>query len=253
MTENRGPAGPDLSRIAVREPPPPKAKRFYKDVSVAAVGPLHRVLLDGRPVRTPLKRVLEASPKLAAAIADEWRAQATEIDPVSMPITRLTSTALDRVGPERAAIVESLLAYVQTDLLCYRAPHPAVLKERQAALWQPVLDWLEAEHGIALKVVHGIVPVDQSPAAETAAEAALSGLSDEMLTALQAAVATTGSLALGLALVHGRITSAEAFAAAQLDETFQNETWGEDAEAMRRREARSAEVEAVGRYLALLG
>lgn len=254
MTENGGPAGPDLSRIPVREPPPPKAKRFYKGVSVAADGALHRVLLDGRPMKTPLRRVLETtSPALADAIAQEWREQGAEIDPHTMPITRLAATALDRVGPEREAILTNLLPYAQTDLLCYRAPYPAPLTARQAAVWQPILDWLEAQHGIALTVVHGIRPANHAPAALAAAEAALDALSVERLTALQAAVATTGSLALALALVHGRITSAEAFAAAQLDETFQNETWGEDAEAKRRSDRLAAEVEAVSRYLTLLG
>ena len=253
MTENGGPSGPDLSRIPVREPPPPKAKRFYKEVSVAATGAGHRVLLDGRPMKTPLRRVLETpSLPLAEAVAQEWHAQGPEIEPLTMPLTRLVSTALDRVGPERTAIVANLLAYAHTDLLCYRAPHPADLRARQVAVWQPILDWLEAEHAIALSVVHGIMPVTQSPASLAAAEAALNALSDEVLTALQASVATTGSLALGLALVHRRITPAEAFAAAQLDETYQNETWGEDAEAMRRRARLSDEVAAVGRYLTLI-
>ena len=253
MTKDGGATGVDLSRIAVREPPPPKAKRFYKDVAVAAEGGQYRILLDSRPVKTPLKKTLESPYRaLVDAVAAEWQAQATEIDPVSMPQTRLLSTAIDRVAAERPAMTASLLAYIDTDLLCYRAPHPAVLKERQAAVWQPIIDWLEAAHGIGLSVVHGVIPVNQPASAHVAAERLLSGLSVELFTAAQAAAGATGSVVLGLALAHGGINAAEAFAAAQLDETYQNETWGEDAEAMERRRRIEAEVAAVGRFLALI-
>ncbi len=245
--------GVDLSRIAVREPPPPKAKRFYKDVAVGEEAGQHRIFLDGRPVKTPLKKALETRHgALAAGIAAEWQAQAVEIDPVSMPLTRLLSTAIDRVAAERPAMTASLLAYIDTDLLCYRAPHPTVLKERQAAVWQPILDWMESAHGIGLSVVHGIVPVTQPASARAAAERVMAGLSVELFTAAQAAAGATGSVVLGLALAHGRINAAEAFAAAQLDETYQNETWGEDSEAMERRRRIEAEVAAVGRFLALI-
>lgn len=245
--------GSDLARLAAREPAPPKAKRFYANVGVAGAAGGFRVLLDARPVRTPGRQILETrSSALAEAIAAEWRGQGAELDPASMPLTRLTATALDRVAAEREAMTSALLAYIATDLLCYRAPHPADLAARQAAVWQPVLDWLEAALGIALPVVSGILPAAPSPAAEAATRRVIAGLSIEEFTALQAAVAATGSLALGLALVHGRIAAAEAIAAADLDETYQNERWGEDAEALARRTRIAAEVEAAERYLRLV-
>jgi chaperone required for assembly of F1-ATPase len=239
--------------MAVREAPPPKAKRFYKSVSVAEQGGVFAILLDGRPVKTPLKKALETRHRaLADAIAAEWRAQGAEIDPAAMPLTRLLSTAIDRVAAERDAMTASLLAYLDTDLLCYRAPHPAALKERQAAVWQPILDWLEAAHGIGLSVVHGVAPVTQPEAARAAAARVLSALPVDTFTAVQAAAAATGSVGLALALGQGRISAAEAFAAAQLDETYQNEQWGEDAEALERRRRIEADIAAVGRYLALI-
>lgn len=253
MTEDGGPTGVDLSRIAVREPPPPKAKRFYKIVAVGEEGGQFRILLDGRPVKTPIKKTLETPHRaLAEAVAAEWQAQATEIDPVLMPLTRLLSTAIDRVANERAAMTASLLAYIDTDLMCYRAQHPNVLKQRQATVWQPILDWLEATHGIGLCVAEGILPVTQPASARAAAEHLLSTLSVETFTAAQAAAGATGSVALGIALAQGRITPAEAFAASILDETYQNETWGKDYEAMERRRRIEAEVAAVGRFLALI-
>jgi chaperone required for assembly of F1-ATPase len=259
MTSNNGETGPDLARpdlakLATREAPPPKAKRFYREATVARDGDVFRVHLDGRPVKTPLQKVLAASSEaLAEAIAAEWRGQGSEIDPTSMPLTRLTATALDRVGPEREAIVGVLLPYVETDLLCYRAASPKDLKARQQAQWQPVVEWMAVAHDIVLTVTDGIMPVVQPQTSVDAAGAALARLSDDLLTALQAAVGATGSFGLGLALVHGRLSAAEAIAATHLDETYQNEQWGEDTEALERRRRISAEIEAIGRYLSLIG
>jgi chaperone required for assembly of F1-ATPase len=230
-----------------------RAKRFYREVTVQAVEGGWHVLLDQRSVRTPLKRQLATSHRrIAEAIAAEWRAQETEIDPGTMPVMRLTATAIDRVAPERDAIVGGLLAYAETDLLCYRAPHPRALQVRQQALWQPLLDWLEGVHGIGLTVSENILPMEQPGTALAAAKAHVAGLNNELLTALQAAVAATGSLVLGLAMVHRRVGADEAFAAAVLDETYQNEQWGQDAEALERRQRIGYDLKAVEHYLALL-
>jgi chaperone required for assembly of F1-ATPase len=190
---------------------------------------------------------------LAEAVAAEWRAQETEIDPATMPLTRLSATALDRVARERDAIVDALLAYLDTDLLCYRAASPAALKARQQAQWQPILDWLALAHEMTLTVTTGIVPLTQSDDARRAAARALARLSVDQLTALQAAVGATGSLALGLALVHGRTSAAETIAAAHLDELFQNEQWGEDREALERRRGIAADIAAAATFVNLTG
>src|SRR5688572_29983417 len=133
---------PDPSKLAVKEPPPPKPKRFYKTATVGEGNGAFRVLLDGKPVRTPLKKTLETKSRpLAEAVAAEWQQQVSEIDAAAMPLTRLLSTQLDVIGSERTRIIAELLRYAGTDLLCYRASHPRELKIRQDARWQPVLDW----------------------------------------------------------------------------------------------------------------
>ena len=45
---------------------------------------------------------------------------------------------------------------------------------------------------------------------------------------------------------------AAAFAASQLDETFQIEAWGEDSEAMARRQGLAADIAAAARFARLL-
>jgi chaperone required for assembly of F1-ATPase len=237
----------------VREPPRPKPKRVYKTVAVDEKDGRFRVLLDGRPVLTPLRKAVDMpSRALADAVAAEWDAQDPVIEPEKMPLTRLVSTALDGVGPGREGYIDELMKYVDADLLCYRAGHPAALKARQHKMWQPVLDWLEATHGVAFAVAQGLMPVRQPEKTVTALRAAIAALDDDCLTALQASAAITSSLALSLALVQGRITAAEAFVAAVLDETYQMEQWGEDEEALDRRRRIEADLLAVGAYLRLL-
>jgi len=228
-------------------------KRFYKTVEFE--GPregLWRILLDGRPVRTPGRVPLAiATADLAEAVAAEWRAQGETIDPQSMPLTSLASTAADRVGPLRAAVLDELLGFVQSDMVCYRAESPRELVARQEACWQPLVDWLEQRFDARLTVTGGVMPVRQPEAASRAVGAALSALDDDALTAVSCATAATGSLVLALALVEGRVDAAAAIEAAHLDELWQAEQWGKEEHADERRAVTSADIVAAARYHAL--
>jgi chaperone required for assembly of F1-ATPase len=236
---------------SAREPAKPKTKRVYKTVSLVAADGRHHVHLDGKAAMTPLRNALAANARaLGEALAAEWDAQDPFIDPENMPLTRLVATEVDRITPQRDAIIGALLEYVDTDVLCYRAPDRE-LKARQLATWQPVLDWLGTAHGVTFNSVEGVLPLTQSPTAAAKLKSAIAALDDVRLTAYQACAALTNSLALPLALVHGRLTAAQVYAAAYLDEIFQAEKWGEDAEARDRRVRIAADIEAIGKYLAL--
>jgi len=233
-------------------------KRFWRE---ASAGPAeeggHAVRLDGRPVRTPAGHALVVpGPALAAAIAAEWAGQGhgpgAAVAPHRMPLTQLACTALDRIGADPAATVTAILRIAETDLLCYRADEPPALVARQTEAWQPMLDWLARTHDVPLAVTAGLMPVAQPPAALAALRQAVAGLAPLELAALGLAAAAAGSLALALALAAGRLTAAEAAALALLDETFQAEFWGRDAEAEERRERIAADLEAAGRLFALL-
>jgi chaperone required for assembly of F1-ATPase len=228
-------------------------KRVYRSVETRAVKGGWGVTLDGRPLRTPAKRDLRVpSERLATAIAAEWDAQAPEINPETMPLTRLAATAIDRTGEKRAEIVAEIAAYAGTDLVCYRAEHPPSLAARQEATWQPLLDWAAGRYDAGLAVTAGVLPLAQSPASLKAYASAVAALDDFCLTALQAATAACGSLIIALALYEGRIDADTAFAASQLDETFQIEAWGEDAEATQRRALLAADITAAAQFLELL-
>jgi chaperone required for assembly of F1-ATPase len=229
-------------------------RRVYRLVSTRAVAGGWSVLLDGRPLRTPAKReLLLPGEPLAAAIASEWDAQDPDIRPETMPLTRLAATAIDRTAENRAEIITSIASYAGTDLVCYRAEHPPALAARQQAVWQKLLDWAAGRYDAGLAVTAGVVPLVQSPASLRTYAAVVAAFDDFRLTALQAVTAACGSLVIALALYEGQLDADSAFAVSQLDETFQIEAWGEDAEAAKRRVALAEDITAAARFLELLG
>ncbi|MGE5517342.1 MAG: ATP12 family chaperone protein [Bacteroidota bacterium] len=228
-------------------------KRFYKQAGLAETTGGFAVRLDGRPVKTPAGRPLAVPFRaLAEALVEEWQGQGEEIVPSAMPMTQLASTALDRIGPERATIVEQLVRFADTDLLCYRAEFPPDLVRRQTDQWQPLLDWAAETIGGRLAVTAGVVAVPQAPDAIAALRTRLDSYDDWRLCAAQAACAAAGSLVLALAMVDGRLTGQQTYEASQLDETFQAEQWGEDYEAVDRRAALQRDILAAERLLGLL-
>ncbi len=230
------------------------AKRFYTDVGVLEAPDGWRVTLDGRPVQTPAGGSLSlASRKLAVAVADEWEAQDGEIRPHSMPLFRLCATAIDRVGPDRRAMVDGIVAYGPTDLLCYRAVEPPDLVERQEAVWSPLLAWAQEAFDVEFRVTAGVMPVEPVPDLQERLAGHIDRLDDFSLTALASATATCGSVILGLALTSGRLASEAAFEAAMLDELYQAGKWGEDEEAAERRRTVKHQIDAVAAFMALSG
>jgi len=211
------------------------------------------IALDGRLIRTPAKHdLIVPSVALAAAVAAEWTAQREEIRLAAMPLMRLSSTAIDRVRTQRQGVVEQVGNYAATDLVCYRAAHPPPLAARQQAVWQPLIDWAVLRYDAPLAVTSGVIPKSQPAASLRAFAAAVAARDDFTLTALHAATTACGSLVIALALVEERIDAAEAFAASELDESFQIEAWGEDAEQSERRRLLAADIEAAARFMALL-
>jgi chaperone required for assembly of F1-ATPase len=228
-------------------------KRFYRKAETVALADGYGVALDGKPIKTPAKQVLIVpSATLAGALAAEWDAQHEEIRPARMPLTRLASTAIDRVTPQREAIVQQIAGYAGTDLVCYRALHPPELARRQLAVWQPLVDWAVLRYDSPLEITAGVIPKPQPEATLRAFAAAVAELDDFAVAALHLATGACGSLIIALALIERRLDAAEAFAASQLDESFQIEAWGEDDEQVRRRAALAADIAAAARFLSLL-
>jgi chaperone required for assembly of F1-ATPase len=230
-------------------------KRFWDTAEVVEAGGRFAVHLDGRPVRLPGGTPLGLSTRpLAEAIAAEWAAaggaKGAAFAPEDIPLTRLVGTAEERIAPDPSATVAALAKYAETDLLCYRADD-ARLAARQAAAWDPLLDWAALALDAPLRTTAGVMPVAQAPQALSAVARAIAALPPLEVAALGVAIPALGSAVLGLALAAGRVGPAEAEAAATLDERYQEEFWGTDAEAAARRARIAAEVALAARLIAL--
>jgi chaperone required for assembly of F1-ATPase len=249
--------------------------RFYKTVSTSPQNGGVAVLLDGKAVKTPGRNaLLLQTAKLARAIADEWRAQGEHIDPASMPLTGLAYAALDITPNHRGKVIDHILNFGRSDLLCYRAERagsaggrstiggavpsrrqdaraPRDLADRQARAWDPLLAWIGEKHGVRLQIGEGVAFIEQPVDALLALEKLVAALDDFQLAGLDRTTSLTGSLVLGLAILDGRLAAPEAFPAALVDETFQAETWGRDAAAEARRAQMLKELEAAERFVKL--
>jgi chaperone required for assembly of F1-ATPase len=227
-------------------------KRFYQAVSVAETPEGWQVQLDGRGVKTPKRASLVLPTKpLAEAVAAEWDAQAVSIDPRTMPLTKLANSTIDGVMSRMDDVRAEMAAYAGNDLLCYRAERPERLVQEQHARWDPLLIWVTEQFGARLHTGKGVMPVRQADDCVSKLQAAVDALDAYELAAGHVITTLTGSAALALAFIHGRLSAEEAWSAAHVDEDFQIQQWGEDAEATKRREGRHAEMLAAAEFFRL--
>ena len=243
----------DPTEAARRAMRTPLRKRFYAQ---AEIGPESEggfpVLLDGKPVRTPLRRLLAApTPALAQALAAEWNVQEKEIDPARMPLTRLVNAVIDAVADAREAVAQEVANYLGTDLVCYRAEAPAELVARQADAWDPVLGWAHEAFGARFVTVQGVMHAAQPNEAIAAAAAAIPA-DPWRLGAVSSVTTLTGSALLALALATGARDVEAVWSAAHVDEDWQMAQWGRDEVALARRAFRFTEMQAAATVLALL-
>lgn len=235
-----------LSRDRIHRPLP---KRFYK--SVAATDQLG-IALDGRSVKTPLKAPLVLPTRaLAEAVAAEWDAQIDVINPHAMPLTKLANTAIDRAISEKSKIVAEILEFAGSDMICYRAESPAGLVQRQKTHWDPIIAWAKTDLKAGFTVVNTITHKRQSPTTLQALEVHIEWLDPFSLVGVHNLTTLTGSALLAVMLAVGKIPTEAAWRAANLDENWQIEAWGEDDEAMARRTERLNEFSASVKFVNL--
>jgi chaperone required for assembly of F1-ATPase len=225
-------------------------KRFWKEVSV---DPDRGIRLDGKPVRTPGKQpLILPTDALAEAVADEWRAvgEGAEIDPRAMPLTGLANAATERIDP--AAFAAALAAFGESDLLCYRAESPDDLVARQAALWDPLLDWARTRYDVHFEIAAGVMHRPQPPATIARLAEAVVARNAWQLAGLSPIVTIGGSLVAALALDESAATPEDVWRAVELDEDWQAEQWGRDELSLGALESRWRDFNAGVRFLNLL-
>lgn len=210
-----------------------KQKRFWKEATVEAAEGGFTILLDGRSVKTPAKSALIVPTQaMALAIAEEWQAQDGQIDPASMPVTKSANAAIDKVAQQHGEVADMLAAYGETDLLCYRATSPQELIDRQARIWQPVLDWAGQALDAPLTPASGVMHIDQPEDSLGRLSVLVHALDNYELAAFHDLVSISGSLILGFATIREHLPAQGLWDISRLDEKWQEEQWGEDDEAL---------------------
>ena len=228
-------------------------KRFWKDVAVQRDADGWGVTLDGRPVRTPARAALAVPTEaLANAIADEWRGVGETIDPRAMPLTGLANAAIDRVAPNKEAFAAGLARYAEADLACYRADGPRELIDRQEQSWDALLNWARRRYDVDFATTTGVTHVTQPAATVERLSHSVSALDAFRLAGLSPLVTIGGSLVGGLAVLERAMTPDQVWTAVSLDDEWQLERWGSDAEAEAALENRKRDFFAAARFLELL-
>lgn len=227
--------------------------RFWTQANVRPAADGFAVHLDTRPLRTPSGAPLAVPVRaLAAAVAAEWDALDDQVRPERLPLTRAANTAIDRVRGNHAAIVAAIAEYGGTDLLCYRAASPEGLVARQAAGWDPWLEWAAQKLAAPLVTIEGVMHRPQPEESLAALSAEVAARDAFALTALHELVTLSGSLVLGLAVADGALDPSEAWELSRIDERWQAEQWGIDSEAEAAEMADRARILDAHRLLVLL-
>ncbi|MBA3666364.1 MAG: ATPase [Sphingomonas sp.] len=228
-------------------------KRFWKNAEVVEAGKGYAIMLDGRRVKTPARADLVVPTRaLAEAIASEWNASGETVDPRAMPLTGLSNAAIDQVAPDPARFAAELAKYGESDLLCYRAQRPKSLVTMQEEEWDPLLDWAKRRFGAELATSQEIMHVAQPGPSVARLGDAVGTMAAFNLAGLSPLVTISGSLIVALAVYEKALAPEDAWWAVSLDERWQAEQWGADAEAVTALEARRRDFLAGARFLRLL-
>jgi chaperone required for assembly of F1-ATPase len=226
-----------------------RPRKFYKLAAVDGLG----ITLDGRTLKTPGGAVLTLpTAEAAAMVAEEWSAQVDFIDFSTMPATRHSYTAIDRIGGARVEVAKEVARYAGSDLLCYLATEPTALMERQTKAWGEILDWALADMDLEFIRTHGISYTVQPAATLARIEVMALDMDDFRLSAVAFAGALFGSTILALAVERGRLTGEAAYELSRLDEAYQEEQWGIDEEAAERTAGLRAEAALLERWIRAL-
>ena len=228
-------------------------RRFWKSATISGADGNWTVQLDERPLRTPARAMLAVPTEaLAQAIATEWNDSGQTIDPRAMPLTGLANAAIDRVAPAREAFARDLAKYAEADLTCYRADTPWPLVELQAENWDPLLAWARRRFDVDFRTTAGVLHVDQPQPTVDRLSHALAVLDPFRLAALSPMVTIGGSLIAALGVLEKAFTPEQAWEAVSVDERWQLEQWGSDAEAEAALANRRSDFLAAARFLDLL-
>ncbi len=232
--------------------------RFYTLVNTFETPDGFEIHLDTKPVQTPARNILRAPNRaLADAVMGEWAAQGDVIKPDTMPITQILATKIDRIIPKRADMHAHIMAYLDTDLVCYFTTQPPGMVAAQKSLWCPALDFFADKFGVSLDTTTQLKAITQNAAAHTGVDTYIKSLCDDRFTIVQLACALSGSLVLAIGFLSGKLTADHVLRAAHIEEDFKavlyrSDEYGRDPLEEKKRVAMSADLDAAVFYLEML-
>lgn len=227
-------------------------KKFYENVECKKYGEVYKIYLDGNELKTPMKNELSFyTEKLAIKIASEWEEQKYEINPQIMPFNRYANSIIDRILPNKKIVLDELIEYAQSDVICYRDGSNSELLTVQDKKWNPILEWFD-KNDMHFEVAYDVFPIEQDEKSVSNFKANLENLSLEELSLLYFASAISKSTLLSYALLNKKISAGELFELSLLEELWQAENWGKEEEAELKREQIRSEICCISEYLDLL-
>jgi len=229
-------------------------KRFYKQVSVEARDGKFAVLLDGKNIKTPGKvNVAVPCEELANLMVKEWDAQDKEIDPATMPLTRLVNTIVERGDETLGAVKAEIVKFAGNDLLVYRAESQQELVDQQTKFWGGALEAFSKRYDVSFNVITGVMHQDQPAEVQVRVGEIIAPYDEFVAFSIMSITSITGSAILGVGLNEGLFTPEQVLETAYVDEDYQAQQWGEDAEATRMRAFKRQDFDAAVTVLNLVG
>ena len=196
-------------------------KRFYKLVSSKKVPEGYAIFLDDKAIKTKSgKQLFAPTEEIANKIVQEWAEQKDVINPEIMPFTQILNTKIDRVSKERCSMNETVLKYIDTDLLCYCVSEPEELVQLQEEKWLKWRMWAEEEFSCKIEVTTGLAALSQPKKLHKQLKTYVEALNDDDFTVLQIIVSLSGSLILGLSVLKEAAGVQDVFEACFLEERF---------------------------------
>ena len=138
------------------------------------------------------------------------------------------------IGKNREEVINRLVRFALTDMLLFWGQNKDLV-EKQEKIWGPLLEWGNYELNAKFIKTQSLDVPEQEKTSGLRLKLFLESLSDKELAAFYVAALNMKSVLLAAALVKGRINAQEAFEAAYLEELWQAENWGMEAEAEKRR------------------
>ena len=229
-------------------------KKFWKKVEVIETSHNHfAIYLDNKVLRTPMKNdLLFPNIDIAKEISKEWDVDEKVIKPDNMIFYGLLSTAIDRIKFTRECYIKDMLAFVDTDLICYRSENPLDLIELQKKSWDPVISCIQSYIGEKINTCQGIMPLSQNKMLFSKLNIFIDKFSDQQISALHRMTYITGSIFISLCALNGDILKSEAFTFSFLDEIWQANNWGVEEDAEKKRDAISWELNRIISFAELL-